>query len=52
MITHDKEIAANAKRMINVRDGKVISDMITYKEIEYKESESMFQKIHSCEEGE
>lgn len=28
MITHDKEIASNAKRIITVRDGKIISDYL------------------------
>lgn len=28
IITHDREIASNAKRIINVRDGKVVSDII------------------------
>lgn len=28
MITHDKEIAANAKRIINVKDGQVTSDTL------------------------
>jgi putative ABC transport system ATP-binding protein len=34
MITHDKEIAANAKRMITVRDGKIMSDILTKGEVE------------------
>jgi putative ABC transport system ATP-binding protein len=33
MITHDKEIAANAKRMITVRDGKIISDIKAESEV-------------------
>ena len=33
MITHDKEIAANANRMITVRDGKIISDNPTESEV-------------------
>jgi putative ABC transport system ATP-binding protein len=33
MITHDKEIAANANRMITVRDGKIISDISTQSEV-------------------
>lgn len=28
MITHDKEIAANAKRMVTVKDGKITSDTL------------------------
>lgn len=33
MITHDKEIAANAKRMITVRDGRITSDELTEREV-------------------
>jgi len=33
MITHDKEIASYAKRMITVRDGKITSDEINKKEM-------------------
>lgn len=33
MITHDKEIAANAKRVIAVRDGKVTSDSLSESEV-------------------
>ncbi|MDP4143630.1 MAG: ABC transporter ATP-binding protein [Bacillota bacterium] len=33
MITHDKEIAANAKRMITVRDGSITSDTLNKNEV-------------------
>lgn len=33
MITHDREIAAQAKRMITVRDGKIISDSLSESEV-------------------
>ncbi|MDP4089081.1 MAG: ABC transporter ATP-binding protein [Bacillota bacterium] len=33
MITHDKEIAAYAKRMVTVRDGKITSDTLNEKEV-------------------
>lgn len=32
MITHDKEIAANARRIVTVRDGKITSDILNEKE--------------------
>lgn len=35
MITHDKEIAANAKRMITVKDGRIISDTLNNSEVAY-----------------
>lgn len=31
MITHDKEVAANAKRIVTVMDGKIISDVLNEK---------------------
>lgn len=34
IITHDREIAAEAKRMITVKDGKIISDVLNGKEVE------------------
>ncbi|WP_310937604.1 ABC transporter ATP-binding protein [Clostridium sp. SHJSY1] len=52
MITHDKEIAANAKRMISVRDGKIISDILDYKKIEYKEIELVSDKSDNGKDGE
>jgi putative ABC transport system ATP-binding protein len=33
MITHDKEIAANAKRIVTVRDGKIKSDVLNDSEV-------------------
>ncbi|MCM8712057.1 ABC transporter ATP-binding protein [Clostridium sp. SYSU_GA19001] len=33
MITHDKEIAANARRIITVRDGKITSDVENEREV-------------------
>jgi putative ABC transport system ATP-binding protein len=33
MITHDKEIASNAKRMVTVRDGVITSDVLTRSEV-------------------
>lgn len=33
MITHDKEIAANAKRTVTVKDGKIMSDTLTKSEV-------------------
>lgn len=33
IITHDKEIAAEAKRIIEVKDGKILSDKVNYKEL-------------------
>jgi putative ABC transport system ATP-binding protein len=33
MITHDKEIASNAKRVITVKDGKITSDTLNDKEV-------------------
>lgn len=33
MITHDKEIAVEAKRMITVRDGRITSDTLTESEV-------------------
>jgi putative ABC transport system ATP-binding protein len=33
MITHDKEIASEAKRMITVRDGKIVSDSANEREV-------------------
>ena len=38
LITHDNEIAADAKRMITVRDGRIISDILNVKTLK-KESE-------------
>lgn len=34
MITHDKEIAAYAKRMVTVRDGRITSDILNENEVE------------------
>jgi putative ABC transport system ATP-binding protein len=33
MITHDREIAANANRIVTVRDGKIISDTLNDREV-------------------
>lgn len=33
MITHDREIASEAKRMITVRDGKIVSDNVNEREV-------------------
>ena len=33
MITHDREIAAYAKRIITVRDGKITSDVLNENEV-------------------
>lgn len=33
MITHDREIASEAKRMITVRDGKIVSDTVNEREV-------------------
>jgi len=33
IITHDKEVASNAKRIITVRDGKIISDVVNEDEV-------------------
>ncbi len=33
IITHDRDIASHAKRIITVRDGHITSDELNYKEV-------------------
>lgn len=45
MITHDKEIASNAKRMITVKDGKITSDTLIAEKVNHEEDSTIYKKV-------
>lgn len=50
MITHDNKIAASAKRVIRIMDGKIVSDTSYEEEWQHKNINEIAEEIE--EEGE